>query len=619
MKIKKLSVVVSTALAVAYLPVQADDGGLGGGPEVKLRGFGTFGVVRNTNSNVDFLDNLSQPRGAGYSHKWDFGVDSKLAVQADAKFNDKLSASWQVMSQRQTNDTYQPQNEIAFLKYQATGDLNVRLGRIPAPLFMVSEYRKVGYVNPWIRQPNEVYFQVPFNSVDGGDVSYQFGAGDFTGNFQVAAGTMRPATVKSEGDVSTLTGDNALTINFIGEYGPVTFRIGHSRTKISYSGESLNRLYGGLHNIAAHGNNVSASTIGAGKFKDNKGLPGMVYNTVYSSAVTNNVINSATFQSNLAAYQTQYPNMSTESLTSLLLNSGSPTITAALTQAAGAADLAAGTYYTATTTAAGSATLSDAALKGHAGELYDQYAADKKMGEFTGVGIIIDPGTWLIQGEYTKRKTESFVADSTGWYLTAGYRFGKIMPFVSFSDLKVDSPTDAPTLINAAGQQALAGAGLACTQGAPAAQMAAALAAAGKTPAEITQSINSTCFAGYGVTNSLSQGVDKTVKSTSYGQKNISLGLRWDAFKSAAIKFQYDRIDMEKYSRGTPNNYAHTIVNPGTPTDPSIGSTTLLGTADNYASPTDPKNLAGGGQTAVTQFDKTKPLNVFSLAVDFVF
>ena len=59
---------------------------------------------------------------------------------------------------------------MAFLKYQATGDLNVRLGRIPAPLFMVSEYRKVGYVNPWIRQPNEVYFQVPFNSLDGGDV-----------------------------------------------------------------------------------------------------------------------------------------------------------------------------------------------------------------------------------------------------------------------------------------------------------------------------------------------------------------------------------------------------------------------------------------------------------------
>lgn len=246
MKIKKLSVAVSAALVLAYLPVHADDGGLGGGPEVKLRGYGTFGVVRNTNSTLDFMDNLSQPRGAGYSHKWDFGVDSKLAVQADGKFNDKLSASWQLMSQRQTDDTYRPETEMAFLKMQATGDLAVRLGRIPAPLFMVSEYRKVGYVNPWVRQPNEVYFQVPFNSVDGGDVSYQFSSGDFTGNFQFAAGTMRSANVQNEGDINTLKGDNALSLNFIGEYGPLTFRVGYSQTKITYTGESLNRLYGGI-------------------------------------------------------------------------------------------------------------------------------------------------------------------------------------------------------------------------------------------------------------------------------------------------------------------------------------------------------------------------------------
>ena len=604
MKIKKLSVVVSTALAVAYLPVQADDGGLGGGPEVKLRGFGTFGVVRNTNSNLDFMDNLSQPRGAGYSHKWDFGVDSKLAVQADAKFNDKLSASWQVMSQRQTDASYQPQNEMAFLKYQATGDLNVRLGRIPAPLFMVSEYRKVGYVNPWVRQPNEVYFQVPFNSIDGGDVTYQFGRGDFTGNFQVAAGSMRKATVMNEGDINTLTGDNALSINFIGEYGPLTFRIGHSRTKMTYTGESLNRLYGGIATIGGYGNDVSASTIGAGKFKDNKGLPGLVYNTVYSSAVTNNVIGSASFQTALAGAQAQYPNMSTDSLTSLLLNSGSPTITAALAQAAGAADIAAGTYYAATL-APTATSLKDAALKAQAGAMYDEYAAQQRTGTFTGVGFIFDPGTWLVQGEYTRRTTESFVADSTGWYLTTGYRFGKFMPFVSFSDLKVDSPTDAPTLINTASQGALAAAGNSCV---------------GTYGAALGASAQTVCFAGYGVTNSLSTGVDKTVKTTSYGQKNISLGLRWDAFKSAAIKFQYDRLDMDGLPRGTPNNYVHSLT---TSTGAPTGGTTVLGTADSYKDPTDPTPILSGGalpgKTAVTEFDKSKPLNVFSLAVDFVF
>ena len=96
MKIKKLSVAVSAALVVAYLPAHGEDEGLGGAPEVKLRGFGTIGVVRSTNSKTDVMDNLSQPRGAGYSHKWDFGVDSKLALQADAKFNNRFSASWQM-------------------------------------------------------------------------------------------------------------------------------------------------------------------------------------------------------------------------------------------------------------------------------------------------------------------------------------------------------------------------------------------------------------------------------------------------------------------------------------------------------------------------------------------
>lgn len=615
MKIKKLSVAVSTALVVAYLPVQADDGGLGGGPEVKLRGFGTFGVVRNTNSNLDFMDNLSQSRGAGYSHKWDFGVDSKLAVQADGKFNDKLSASWQVMSQRQTDDTYRPMTEMAFMKYQATGDVNIRVGRLPAPLFMVSEYRKVGYVNPWVRQPNEVYFQVPFNSMDGGDVSYQLSSGDFTGNFQLAAGTMRKATVQSEGDISTLRGDNGLSLNFVGEYGPFTFRIGHSRTKITYTGESISRLYNGLQQIAAYGNDA------------NYGAPKMVYNTVYSSVYNTGIygpLNPASFQTTAekAKYQqllalqaglnqayAASPNMTQESVVSYIRNGShtDPNLIVLQQGILGVEQSATQSANTARTTYNG-ASLSGSTLQSNASQMYDEYAADQKPASFTGIGVIFDPGTWLIQGEYTQRKTDSFVADSTGWYLTTGYRFGKFMPFVSFSQLKVDSPLDAQKLITGNDQKALAMAGASCS---------ATVQAGGTVSAG---NANSVCYAGYGLVNSLSEGVDKTVKATSYGQKNVSFGLRWDAFKSAAIKFQYDRIDMDGLPRGTPNNYLHALTSS---TGAQTGGTALLGTADNYKDPTDPTAILTGGaapgKTAVTEFDKTKPLNVFSLAVDFVF
>lgn len=603
MKIKKLSVAVSTALVLAYLPVHAEDDGLGGGPEVKLRGFGTVGVVRSTNSKADVMDNLSQPRGAGYSHKWDLGVDSKLAVQADAKFNEKLSASWQVMSQRQYDDTYRPQTEMAFAKLAATSDLSIRLGRLPAPLFMVSEYRKVGYVNPWVRQPNEVYFQVPYTSMDGGDIAYQFGRGDFTGNVQLAAGTMRKALVPNEGNINTLRGDNGVSLNFVGEYGPVTFRIGHSRTKNTYTGESLNSLYNGMANVAAYGNGscgLPLTTTAATAAYSNGKCPGMsqsIYQTAYNNALAASLAPGgageavgAGLQTAIAGIQALYPNLEYDSARNLALTSSDPkfaTLQAGYKQVEqGVTGAAANTtlVYNATVAKGQGQILDSNSLKARASELYDQYAADKSLGTFTGFGLIIDPGTWLLQSEYTIRKTDSFLADTTGWYLTGGYRFGKVMPYISLSELRVDSHLNAPYLLTTQEQGALSQASILAMQ--------SALGKLGAVP--------------YAVPNSLSTGVDKTVQTTSYGQKNISLGVRWDAFKNAAIKFQWDRIDTSAYPRGTMQNYVHTDAS---------GNTVLQGLGTDVPVATDPT----GKSVLKTEFDRAQPLNVFSLAVDFVF
>lgn len=591
MKIKKLSVAVSAALVVAYLPAHGEDEGLGGAPEVKLRGFGTIGVVRSTNSKTDVMDNLSQPRGAGYSHKWDFGVDSKLALQADAKFNNRFSASWQVMSQRRYDDSYRPHTEMGFAKLQVTPDISVRLGRVPAPLFMVSEFRKVGYVNPWVRQPNEVYFQVPYTSVDGGDISYQTSMGDFTASIQVATGTMTKAIVPSEGYMNSLRGADGFSSNFIGEYGPVTFRLGYSRTHNSYTGDKLDSLYGGLGKIASYGNDVSANTVGAGKFQNNKGMPGIVYSNIYNSVVQGNIVGSDNFQKTLAERQAQNPNLSAETLTNIMLTSGDPTISAGLASAAAGANISAGTYMAATQKPGGAA-LQDGALKRQADMLYDQYATLKAKGEFIGAGVIIDPGSWLIESEYTIRKTESFLADSRGWYITGGYRFGRVMPYVRFSELKVTSRIGADNLVDQYALGALQAAGVDCYTNT---QYKAAIAD------DATR--KKLCFAPQAVVNSLSTGTDKTVQGTSYGQKNVSLGMRWDFLKSAALKLQWDRVDTSDYPRGTMQNYVHT--------DPA-GNTVLSALGDTVVDP-------ATGTVLKTEFDKSKPVNVFSIAVDFVF
>jgi hypothetical protein len=46
--------------------------------------------------------------------------------------------------------------------------------------FLVSDFRKVGYANPWVRPPVEVYGMVPVTSSDGVDVNWRRTVGSFT-------------------------------------------------------------------------------------------------------------------------------------------------------------------------------------------------------------------------------------------------------------------------------------------------------------------------------------------------------------------------------------------------------------------------------------------------------
>ncbi|RFP19393.1 MULTISPECIES: hypothetical protein [unclassified Duganella] len=114
-------------------------------------------------------------------------------------------------------------------------------------------------------------------------------------------------------------------------------------------------------------------------------------------------------------------------------------------------------------------------------------------GTFTSAGIAMDYNNIIGQAEYAKRKTESrLVQDTSSWYIMAGYRYGKFVPFIVHGDVKQDSirdfsgmPTTGPLAALTAGTNAAIKAGLQSTTG---------------------------------------------------------IGLRWDFYKSAAFKVQMDRI-----------------------------------------------------------------------------
>lgn len=67
----------------------------------------------------------------------------------------------QVIAKQRYDENYTPTVEWAYLQYAVTESLDVRAGRVVLPVFITSEYRKVGYANPWVRPPQEVYRTVP--------------------------------------------------------------------------------------------------------------------------------------------------------------------------------------------------------------------------------------------------------------------------------------------------------------------------------------------------------------------------------------------------------------------------------------------------------------------------
>src|SRR6185369_2563780 len=67
-------------------------------------------------------------------------------------------------------------------------EASVRIGRIVLPTFMVADSRKVGYANPWVRPPVEVYGLIPITQNDGLDASYRVVWGETASTVQANVG-----------------------------------------------------------------------------------------------------------------------------------------------------------------------------------------------------------------------------------------------------------------------------------------------------------------------------------------------------------------------------------------------------------------------------------------------
>ena len=133
---------------------------------------------------------------------------------------------------------------------------------------------------------------------------------------------------------------------------------------------------------------------------------------------------------------------------------------------------------------------------------------DKKA-SFTSLGATLDWNNIVVQSEYAKRKTDSYINDTTSWYVMGGYRIGKFLPYYSHARLSIDGNVH---------------------NGMPAACPAGYPAACTPTLATLSGIVSNLRYTG------VSQGEQQT----------DTIGLRWDVRSSVALKVQFDRVRPTK-------------------------------------------------------------------------
>lgn len=190
-------------------------------PRLAFDAFGTVGLVHSSEDEADFSWNPFQPDGPGHTRTISHGLDSRLGGQVTLDVTSKLTSIVQAVVDQNSDGNYAPHVEWANLGYSFTPRFTVRVGRLVLPAFMTSEHRKVGFANPWVRPPVELYGTVPLFSLDGADATYHLHTGDWTSALNASFGR----TEAELSDGTEVTAEDAWNVNATFEHGSFTGRL----------------------------------------------------------------------------------------------------------------------------------------------------------------------------------------------------------------------------------------------------------------------------------------------------------------------------------------------------------------------------------------------------------
>lgn len=233
-------------------PARADEAAEPGGTGIRFNGFGTAGLVRAHNSEGwEFTRDKAQPAEEG---RIKTQVDTRVGLQANWQPSPRWEGVTQVVLKHVNPDAPAEQYvEWAFVAFRPTPDWTFRVGRTAPDIFLLVDYRNVGFAYPWVRPNSEFYGWVTPDASDGMDATYAWLDGSAQWRVKLSYGQTRVALPGSGGDeVPMVRSKGLFTSTLSREDDGLLLKASYSRARSSFTGvPALQSLDQGLAALQA--------------------------------------------------------------------------------------------------------------------------------------------------------------------------------------------------------------------------------------------------------------------------------------------------------------------------------------------------------------------------------
>lgn len=153
----------------------------------RFSGFATLGLVSSDNPDLAFRRDISQGDGS-YDGDIEWRNDSLIGGQWHSRWSTQFDTTLQLVAKDRHENNLNSSVEWAFVRYRPVDGFDLRLGRLGSDIFMLSDYRQVGYAFPWVRPPHDFYTLLSLYHFDGIDATKRFDLRQGTLNLKVFYG-----------------------------------------------------------------------------------------------------------------------------------------------------------------------------------------------------------------------------------------------------------------------------------------------------------------------------------------------------------------------------------------------------------------------------------------------